>query len=132
MNINKDNSVVAYGQVLLPTGKDKKVKIIEIYKNDDTALSFAPSKIAIKGKVYNLFNPIMCLFYKEDGYYVIENSLMDLYATGETEEDAMQSFYNEFDFAFTRFNELKDDVLSDRLLRAKKAINLIVKDISKD
>lgn len=130
----EEERIIAYGRVSLPVEKRKgsRGKIIELYKSDGTTMSFAPHHIVLEDKVYNLHNPLMCLFHKEDGYYVIENPLMDLYATGETEEEAELSFYQEFDHAFTRFNELSDDQLSDRLLRAKQAINLIVKDITKD
>jgi len=128
--ISDTKSEDAYGKVLLKTTKGKtKPKIVELYRGKDNSMSFSPSHIVVSGKTYNLHGPLMCVLDKEKDYFVIENKLMDLYASGESEYEAEQNFYKEFDLAFTRLNELSDAQLSTRLIRAKALMNLIVKEI---
>jgi hypothetical protein len=124
----------AFGKISVTKikGKRKTAKLIEIYRGKDMAMSFAPNSIVTPDRVYNLHSPIMCLLHKEDDFFIIENEQMDLYASGETETQAEQNFYLEFDIAYRRFNDLPDDKLSERLKRAKLAMNLLVKEITVD
>jgi hypothetical protein len=78
-----------------------------------------------------LIGLIPCFFLcgvleKEDDYFVLSNALLDLVGTGRTEAEAKESFFREFDVAYTRYNELPNEKLSDRLLKIKDIINFIV------
>lgn len=124
----------AFAKILvkgLPGGKKHRT-IKELYEGKDTAMSFAPTQIVAPDRTYYLHSPLLCLLDKEENYYIIEADLYDLYAAGPTVEEAEHNFYKEFDIAYQRFKELKDDQLSERLIRAKQAINLIVKEIVKE
>jgi hypothetical protein len=131
--IEETNNEV-FGKILvkaLPGGK-KQRKIKELYEGKDNAMSFAPSHITAPEVTYHLHSPLMCLLFKEEEYFVIQAELYDLYAAGPTEQEAEVNFYKEFDIAYKRFTETPDSQLSDRLLRAKQAIKLIVKEITND
>ena len=108
----------------------KRRTIIDLYENKDTILSIAPAQIILDNKTYILNTPILCSVHKEDGNFVVENEMLDLYASGETLDEAEHDFYFEFDAAFQLLNELGDDELSDRLLRAKTMMNAYVKEIT--
>ncbi len=108
----------------------KKRRIIDVYENKDTVLSIAPAKIILENRIYHLHNPLIFTVTKEDGNFVVENEMLDIYASGATIDEAEHDMYNEFDESFQLLNRLKDNELSDRLLRAKNMINAYVKEIS--
>jgi hypothetical protein len=56
--------------------------------------------------------------------------MLDIIGTGESEESAKESFAVEFDYIFTRYNELPENQLSERLLKIKTIINLLVKSVA--
>jgi hypothetical protein len=70
------------------------------------------------------------MVHKEEGNFIVENEMLDLYASGKTIDEAEHDFYNEFDASFKLFNNLSNDELSDRLLRAKNMMNAYVKEIT--
>jgi hypothetical protein len=107
----------------------KRRTIVDLYENKDTILSIAPIQIVLEEKVYQLHTPLLCTVQKEDGNYLIENEMLDLYAAGETIDEAEHDFYYEFDASFQLLNSLSDVELSDRLLRAKTMMNSYVKEI---
>ncbi len=105
-------------------------RIIDLYENKDTTLSIAPITIALEKKTYELYFPLTCTVYKEDGNFVIQNEMLDLYAAGETLDEAEHDLYNEFDESYQLLNSINDDNLSERLLRAKLIINTSIKSIT--
>lgn len=92
-------------------------------------LSIAPTQIVTDDKTYILHNPLLCSVTKEDGNFIIENEILDIYAVGENIDEAEIDFYNEFDASFQLLNGLLDNDLSDTLLRAKTIMNAYVKEI---
>lgn len=100
-----------------------------MYENKDTGLSVAPVQIVVENRTYHLFSALLCNIQKEDGNYVIENAMLNLYAVGANIDDAEHDLYREFDEAYKLLNSFKDEGLSDNLLRAKNMINLFVKEI---
>jgi len=56
--------------------------------------------------------------------------MLEIIGTGETENDAVKSFEQDFDYIYRRYNELEESKLSERIMRIKKIINLLVKTIS--
>jgi len=109
------------------SGKRKRATVLNIYKKAE--VSYSPSHITVEDFTYYLHHPLLCKMYEEDKYFVIENPLMDLVATGFTEEEAELNFNEQFHSKYKRLNELEDSKLTQRLQRAKQALNLIVKDV---
>jgi hypothetical protein len=107
----------------------KRKKILDMYENKDTILSIAPDKIVVDDKVYYLHSPLSFSVQKEDGNFVIENKILDLYAAGETIDEAEHDLYREFDESYRLLNSLPDNELSDRLLRAKEMMKFYIKEI---
>lgn len=110
----------------------KRRKIIDLYENKETVLSIALQEIIVTGKIYHLYNPIVCEVQKEDGNFIIENEMLDLFAAGIDIEKAKYDFYNEFNESFQLLNSILDDNLSPRLLRAKNALNAFIKEITRN
>jgi hypothetical protein len=110
------------------TGKRKK--IIDLYENKDTILSIAPLQVVVENKTYYLHTPLLCTVHKEEGNFIVENEMLDLYASGATIDEAEHDFYNEFDASYKLLNNLSNDELSDRLVRAKNMMNAYVKEIT--
>lgn len=102
-------------------------RIVDLYENKDTALSIAPISIILEHKTYELHFPLLCTVYKEDGNFIVQNEMLDLYAAGATLDEAELDFYNEFDESYKLLNSINDDQLSERLLRAKQIINTSIK-----
>jgi predicted RNase H-like HicB family nuclease len=92
-------------------------------------MAYSPETIIINDKTYNLKFPLRCSFRKEEDYYVIKNEQLDIVATGQTPEDAETDFKEEFDYLYSRLNELNDNQLSNRMLAIKNTINQYVKSI---
>ena len=68
---------------------------------------------------YMLKYPLRCLFEKEDDYFIIQSEMLGIIGTGLTEDDAENSFAEEFDFIYNRLNTLDDNSLTNhnRLIR---------------
>ena len=56
--------------------------------------------------------------------------MIDITATGMTIDEVEQNFNEEFDYLYTRLNELDDSKLSKRLQNVKLAINLFIKEVN--
>jgi len=97
------------------------------WKNIDWA--YSPETISINDRTYSLNFPLRCSFCKEDGYYIIKNEQLDIVATGPTPEDAETDFKEEFDYLYSRLNELNDCQLSNRMIVIKNTINQYVKSV---
>jgi hypothetical protein len=108
----------------------KKRTIVDLYENKDTILSVAPLNIIGENKIYHLHTPLLCTVHKEDGNFIIENEMLDLYAAGENIDDAEHDLYKEFDESYQLLNSMPDSQLSERLLRAKKMMSSYIKEIT--
>lgn len=106
-----------------------RTKINQVYKETDTDLSYAINKISIGKKVYYLNNILRNSIGEEDDFFVITSELLDITATGKTVNEAKECFAFEFDYIFTKYNELKDTECSSRILRIKNFLNLLVSKI---
>lgn len=108
----------------------KRRTIIDVYENKDTVLSIAPEEIVAEDKIYRLHTPLLCAVTKEDGNFIVEHKMLDLYAAGATIDEAEIDFYNEFHQSYQLFQSLPDNELSERLLRAKVLMSTYIKEIS--
>lgn len=112
------------------TGNKKpKDKTLETYSDQTVTLSYAPDQLEIGNKKYILNFPLRCLLEKEDDFFIVKSEMLDLIGTGESEGEAQESFAQEFDFIYQRYNELDDTRLTPRLIRIKTFLNLIVKSV---
>lgn len=109
-------------------GKEKK-SVQETYTIENHSLSYCLDEIDINGRTYILRYPLVSIFEKEDGYYIVRNGQIDIIGTGENEQNAQQSFKEEFDYIFNRLNSLDDSNISKHLLRVKHILNDIVKEV---
>ena len=91
--------------------------------------SIALQRVEYGNKCYQLNFPIRCLLENEEDYFILTSEMLDIVGTGETEQAALKSLAQEFDFIYQRYNQLPDEQLSDRLKNIKKILNLTVKHI---
>jgi len=106
-------------------GKVVRKKVVEIYNDGNTTLSYSTDKIKHDGRTYELSHPLRCLFLKEDNYYIIQNELLDLIGTGITQEAAEQNFFRAFDYSYMRFNNPKVK-LSKHLTSVRDILRVII------
>jgi hypothetical protein len=107
----------------------KRRTIVDLYENKDTQLSIAPASIVLENITYVLHTPLVCTVHKEDGNFIVENDMLDLYAVGENIDEAEHDLYGEFDSSYKLLNSMSDDKLSERLLRAKNMMHAYIKEI---
>ncbi|MCF6402989.1 hypothetical protein L3C95_08905 [Chitinophaga filiformis] len=90
---------------------------------------FSPKVINGKDRQY-LFNfPLLSVMGKENGHYVIENTMLSIFGVGRTETEAMRDFAEVFDEAYRWYSELPDEALTPKMLRIKTMLSNTVKGI---
>ena len=55
--------------------------------------------------------------------------MLDIVGTGKTIDEAENNFSEEFNFVYTRYNQLPETKLGDRLKRIKTILNSLVQKI---
>ena len=88
-------------------------KIIDTYSVSKFSLEYAPVVIIAENTKYFLKYPLRCLFEKEDNYYIIQSEMLGIIGTGLTDNDAEESFAEEFDYLFKRLQSLDTDSLTN-------------------
>lgn len=113
------------------TTKGNKItnRIEEVLSNSKHSLSYSPEIINSNLKQYILNFPLRCSFEHEDGYYIINNEQLGIVGTGESQDDAEDSFNEEFDYLYLKLNSMDNNNLSNKLIRIKNVINSFVKEI---
>lgn len=119
------NEGVAKVKITNKNGKITK-KILDFYTHGDISLEYAPKVIVSKLNTYVLKYPLRCLFEKEDDFFVIQSEMLSIIGTGLTRDEAEESFSEEFDFIFQRFNSLDDEALTNHNKLIKLIFNQIV------
>lgn len=105
----------------------RKSKTLEEYSDKKASLAYSPENIVCGDIVYELNFPLRCLLEKEDDYSIINCELLDIVGTGQNIEEAEESFSQEFDYIYQRYNSLNNEKLTKRLQAIKTIINFIVK-----
>ena len=118
-------------KVEVTEGKTGKPKVLELYDRKYSQVGFAPEIIFFNNKTYELKYPLLCTMDTEEGRVIIENKMLGIYASGETADEAEEEFNEEFDYLFTRYNELTNNELSEDVIAIKTSLNHIVKNILK-
>lgn len=101
--------------------------VVSIKAEHKEILPYTPTILHIFDKTYYFNFPLPCIVEKEDDYYMVRNERLDIVGTGMSVQAAKESFALEFDYIYTRYNELSENKLSERLRTIKKAINSLVK-----
>jgi len=109
--------------------KAQPIAIQELFQLDDQAVAYAPQTIAVNNKVYHLQFPLRCALQKHHGYYLIESELLGIVGTGTSLDEARNSFAQEFDFIYQRYNSLEANQLSARLNSIKHILNFMVNSV---
>jgi hypothetical protein len=120
----------AVGKIKISTRGGKTIRrIIDTYSGKKYSLEYAPDVIVTESKNYVLKYPLRCLFEKEDNYYVIQSEMLGIIGTGLTQDDAENSFAEEFDFIYNRLTTLDDKSLTNHNLLIKNIIMQIIETI---
>jgi hypothetical protein len=102
----------------------------QLFHKEKHSLTYSPTTISINDRNYTLSYPLLSSFEKEGENYVIKNPMLDIYATGKSEEDAEIDFNEEFDYLYKRLNSLQDENMNKHFKTIKLFINNIVKNVS--
>jgi len=102
---------------------------LDYYSKSKFSLEYAPEIIITGQTKYILKYPLRCLFEKEDDYFVIQSEMLGIIGTGLTEDDAENSFAEEFDFVYKRFNSLSSKSLTNHNRLIKSILNQIVEKV---
>lgn len=122
----------AVGKISITTSKKGvRKKIMEVYNEKDASLSYKVSEIVYNKTKYTLHTSLMSSIELNEGHYIITSDMLGITGTGENEKDAKFSFAEEFDFIYNRYNELKDNECSPRIIRIKTIINSLVAKVEK-
>ncbi|HUX59553.1 MAG TPA: hypothetical protein VMV77_21450 [Bacteroidales bacterium] len=115
----------AVGKIKI-TKKDGKIhrRIMNTYSGNKFSLEYAPVVIVTGTVKYFFKYPLRCLFEKEDNYYIIQSEMLGIIGTGLTEDDAENSFAEEFDFMYHRLNSLEASSLTNHNLLIKNIISM--------
>ena len=106
-------------------GKTARPKVLELFGELKNPI-YTFTSFSVGDREYKLRFPIYCELIHEGDTYSFENKEIGIYAYGKTIDEAQQSFYEDFDYIFTRYNSLPNGKLTDDVIRIKKFLNLIV------
>ncbi len=111
-------------------GKVIRKKVVEIYDDGHTSLSYSTNEIIGNSLKYELNHPLRCLFFKKDEVYIIQNELLDIMGTGNSQTEAEHNFFKAFDYCYMRYNNPKI-TLSRRLVGIRDILRAIVKNVKR-
>ncbi|MDO9341397.1 MAG: hypothetical protein Q7T72_12840, partial [Bacteroidales bacterium] len=120
----------AVGKIKI-TKRDGKIhrRIMNTYSGNKFSLEYAPVVIVAGTVKYFFKYPLRCLFEKEDNYYIIQSEMLGIIGTGLTEDEAENSFAEEFDFMYNRLNSLEAASLTNHNLLIKNIITQIIEKV---
>ncbi|MDZ4164387.1 MAG: hypothetical protein U1C55_04600 [Smithellaceae bacterium] len=122
--------VEAKGMAQMEHGDIKKwVETHEVSElNLDPEHVWRPQKIKAKGNTFHLVHPIACVIEKQDDLLFSEDTNLGIIAYGETREDVMREFSNEFEVLWNVIAQEEDNLLTrDALSLKRKLIELVRK-----
>ena len=91
---------------------------------------FILNKITHENTTYILSEPLELELHTEDRIHTAENKKLRLYGFGKNNKfEAIESFQEEFDFIYRRYNQLKESMLTDAVIEIKRELNRIVKEV---
>jgi hypothetical protein len=128
----ESESDVAVGniRITIKGGKTRK-KIINTYTGKRFSIEYAPVVIISSSNKYYLKYPLRCLFEKEENYFVIRSEMLGIIGTGLTEDEAEDSFAEEFDYLFNRLHSLDSDSLTNHNILIKTILTQYIENVEK-
>lgn len=128
IELTENGEAVARVKITRKRGRVRKT-IMNLYTQDKYSIEYAPNIIVCGSNKYILEHPLRCLFEKEDDYYVIHSEMLDIIATGYSQDEAEDAFGAEFEYVYQLLNSHSDTQLTKHNLFIKNAINKLVKSI---
>ena len=104
-------------------------KIIDTYSGKKFSLEYAPDMIVAGTNKYILKYPLRCLFEKEEDFFIIQSEMLGIIGTGLTEDEAENSFAEEFEYMYIRLSGLDPKSLTNHNLLIKSIIIQIVEKV---
>jgi hypothetical protein len=104
-------------------------KISHLYTQKEVIVSLKFDSIETDSRIYLLRNNLLVDITEGKKAVTIESPMLDIYAFGETLDEAEKDLFDQFDYTFQRLNQFADNKLSPHLLNAKKYINLLVEKV---
>jgi hypothetical protein len=74
----------------------------------------------------NLKKPVKVRIYKEDGVYIAENTNLWLFGSGETPDEALDSFRERFEIYYNSYSKNLPDELSKDALSIKRLYESLI------
>jgi hypothetical protein len=109
---NESSDAVGKIKITKKGGKIRK-KIIDTYSGKKFSIEYAPVVIIANEIKYYLKYPLRCLFEKQDNFFIIQSEMLGIIGTGLTEDDAENSFAEEFDYLYKRLQSLSAESLTN-------------------
>lgn len=104
-------------------------KITEFYPNTDAVASIKLENIAFNDRHYVFNSPLFLEEGSEESFPYLKSEILDIYANGDNIDEALADFYEDFDYLYRRLFELSDNELGEKMLKAKRYLELTVKNI---
>lgn len=123
--------VEAKGMAQMEHGDIKKwVETYEVSELDlDPDHVWRPQQIKAKGKTFHLAHPIACVIEKQDDLFCSEDTNLGIIAYGETREEVIREFSNEFDVLWDVIAQEEDDLLTQDALLLKRYLLQLVRKV---
>lgn len=112
-----------------PRGHVLSRKTLDLYKQDKSAVAWAPEVIVHDSRAYILRFPLMCAVEHEGKVYSIENRMLGIMGTGVDMDEAEATFSEEFDFLYRRYANMSDKKLAPHLVEVKRFLKHLVTEV---
>lgn len=115
---------IAY--ISFPDGNYERPQIGQLFSSELHSIDYSPTTIVAPTAVYQLKYPLRCKVATDHEGTFIESEILDVIGFGGNIHEAEQDFGENFDYAYTRYNQLDDSKLTARLKLIKHILNEIV------
>lgn len=88
-----------------------------------------PQKIKARGKIFHLIHHIACVIEKQDDLFYSEDTNLGIIAYGETREDVIREFSNEFEVLWDVIAQEEDNLLTQDALLLKRYLLQLVRKV---
>jgi len=134
IKVKKDNGATeetAFAEIKITTQNRKERKTVKsIVKEENHSLAYSPMELIVNNQLYRFNFPLRCLFKKEEKIFFVQNELIDIIGTGESQAEAELSFKEEFDYLFNRLKDFDENKLTKRMQNIKLGFHLYIESVS--
>jgi hypothetical protein len=125
-----EETVFAEIRITKQSNKRERKTMKSTVKGANHSLSYSPTEIIINHRIYKFNFPLRCLFKMENGVYLIQNEMIDIIGTGDSQEEAELSFKEEFDYLYNRLNDFDGNHLTERMQNIKNSFKIFIESVS--